>query len=88
MNTADHNARIAGCTAFVTGASTGLGRAFAAMLRDEGVEVWGTARDAARVPAGLRPVALELADGPAAERAFLARVSERRRGESGGPRNR
>jgi short-subunit dehydrogenase len=59
-------------TAFVTGASTGLGRAFAAMLREEGVEVWGTARDAARVPAGLRPVALELADGPAAERAFLA----------------
>lgn len=61
-------------TAFVTGASTGLGRAFASMLRAEGLEVWGTARDPARVPVGpgLRAVALELADGPAAERAFLA----------------
>jgi len=31
-------------TAFVTGASTGLGAAFAQMLLDEGVRVWGTAR--------------------------------------------
>jgi len=31
-------------TAFVTGASTGLGAAFAQMLLDEGVHVWGTAR--------------------------------------------
>jgi short-subunit dehydrogenase len=59
-------------SAFVTGASTGLGRAFAEMLATEGVEVWGSARDAARVPAerGIRGVALELADGPGAERAF------------------
>ena len=59
-------------TAFVTGASTGLGRAFADMLLAEGVEVWGTARDAARLPARGRfhAVALELGHGPAAEQAF------------------
>jgi short-subunit dehydrogenase len=61
-------------TAFVTGASTGLGRAFADMLLAGGVEVWGTARDAARLPAQDRfhAVALELADGAAAEASFLA----------------
>ena len=37
----------------------------------------------------LARIAAEGADAlTAAERAFLARVSERRRGESGGPRNR
>ena len=36
-------------TAFVTGASTGLGRAFAEMLLAEGVRVWGTSRDPARL---------------------------------------
>ena len=36
-------------TALVTGASTGLGRAFAEMLLAEGVRVWGTARDIARL---------------------------------------
>lgn len=62
-------------TAFVTGASTGLGLAFTEMLLAAGVEVWGTARDAARLKlahARFHPVALELGDGPAAERAFLA----------------
>lgn len=60
-------------TAFVTGASTGLGLAFAEMLRREGVEVWGTARDVARLPERERfhRVALELGDGAAAERVFL-----------------
>lgn len=60
-------------TAFVTGASTGLGRAFVTMLLAEGVEVWGTARDVARLPRAERfhPVALELGDGAAAERVFL-----------------
>lgn len=65
-------------TAFVTGVSTGLGRAFAAMLLREGVLVWGTARDVARIPAkdGLRGVALELGDGAAAERTFLSAERE------------
>jgi short-subunit dehydrogenase len=60
-------------TAFVTGASTGLGLAFTDMLLANGVEVWGTARDAARLPARARfhAVALELGDGPAAESIFL-----------------
>ncbi len=59
-------------TALVTGASTGLGQAFADMLVAEGVQVWGTARDLARVPdrPGFRGVALDLADGAAAARAF------------------
>lgn len=60
-------------TAFVTGASTGLGLAFAEMLLAEGVEVWGTAREASRLAARPRfhPVVLDLADGPAAEQIFL-----------------
>lgn len=64
-------------TAFVTGASTGLGRAFAEMLLAEGVRVWGTSRDVARLavlasPAAGRftPLALDLRDGAAAEAAF------------------
>jgi len=61
-------------TAFVTGASTGLGRAFADMLVAEGVEVWGTARDLARVPdrPGFHGVQLELGDGATMERTFRA----------------
>jgi short-subunit dehydrogenase len=66
-------------TAFVTGASGGLGGAFAEMLLAEGVRVWGTARDPARVaglaarhPALFKPVALDLAEAAAAERVFLA----------------
>ena len=60
-------------TAFVTGASTGLGLAFTDMLLAAGVEVWGTSRDPARLlaRAGFHAVALELGDGPAAERLFL-----------------
>ena len=65
-------------TAFVTGASTGLGRAFADMLLADGVRVWGTSRDAARLAdlaqghgSQFMPVALDLRDGAAAERIFL-----------------
>jgi short-subunit dehydrogenase len=59
-------------TAFVTGASTGLGRAFADMLLADGVEVWGTARDVSRLPARDRfhAIALELGDGAAAVNIF------------------
>lgn len=66
-------------TAFVTGASTGLGRAFAEMLLAEGVRVWGTSRDPARLaevhakfPATFTPVALELGDGARAIDVFSA----------------
>lgn len=64
-------------TAFVTGASTGLGRAFAEMLLAEGVRVWGTARmesrlmELAQAHAGrFTPVVLDLQDGAAAVRVF------------------
>lgn len=57
-------------TAFVTGASTGLGWAFAEMLLADGLRVWGTSRDPARLaglarahPAAFTPVALELRSG-------------------------
>jgi short-subunit dehydrogenase len=66
-------------TAFVTGASTGLGQAFAEMLLAEGVQVHGTSRDtkrleelSARHAGRFTPVALNLRDGAAAEKAFLA----------------
>jgi len=51
-------------TALVTGAASGLGAGFVAMLRAEGVEVWGTSRQLSRVPAagGVHGLALELAD--------------------------
>jgi short-subunit dehydrogenase len=60
-------------TAFVTGASSGLGATFAEMLLADGVRVWGTARDPARLAAreNFSPVALDLADPAAAEKSFL-----------------
>ena len=64
-------------TAFVTGASTGLGRAFCQMLLADGVSVWGTSRDIARLdPLVARyttlftPVALDLRNGAHAEAVF------------------
>ncbi len=64
-------------TAFVTGASTGLGRAFAEMLLADGVRVWGTARDPARLaPLAGHPaftaVALDLHDGARSVAVFHA----------------
>ncbi len=75
-------------TAFVTGASTGLGRAFTEMLLADGVRVWGTSRDAVRLAelgkshgAAFTPVALDLRDGAAAEKIFLQEAA--RAGEGG-----
>lgn len=61
--------------AFITGASGGLGLAFAKMLLAENVRVTGTARDVARLSSLAKnplftPQALDLADPSAAERAF------------------
>lgn len=72
-------------TAFVTGASTGLGRAFAEMLLAEGVQVWGTSRQVSRLAdisqaqgARFTAVALDLRDGPGAEESL--RVADRSAG--------
>lgn len=66
-------------TAFVTGASTGLGRAFTDTLLGEGVKVWGTSRDSARLTDLVRSqagrftsVALDLRDGAEAESRWRA----------------
>jgi short-subunit dehydrogenase len=62
-------------TALVTGASSGLGLAFARMLREEGLEVWATSRDAGRIPAAekFHAVALDLHEGESL-RAAVAQV--------------
>lgn len=63
-------------TAFVTGASGGLGGVFVRMLLEEGVAVWGTARDASRLRthfdhgARFTAVELDLADSEGAVGAF------------------
>ena len=62
-------------TAFVTGASAGLGRALVRMLRAEGVRVWGTARAADRLSefaadTDFVAVALDLADAEQAAAIF------------------
>jgi short-subunit dehydrogenase len=65
-------------TAFVTGASTGLGRAFVEMLLDDGIHVWGTSRDPARLAdlnrysknAVFTPLTMELRDASLAEESF------------------
>lgn len=59
-------------TALVTGAASGLGAAFVAMLRAEGLQVWGTSRSRERVPDrdGFHGLALELADDASIEAAW------------------
>lgn len=67
-------------TAFVTGASRGLGLAFVEMLLAEGVRVWGTARETGRLEPlarheGFTAVVLDLRNGADAE-AIFARAAE------------
>ncbi len=66
--------------ALVTGASSGLGRAFATALAREGITVWGTSRDPARVRAPVRGIRLDLAEGAAA----AAAVFQKAETDSGG----
>jgi NAD(P)-dependent dehydrogenase (short-subunit alcohol dehydrogenase family) len=57
---------------FLTGASSGIGRAAAEALVTAGHQVWGTSRDIARLPARERftPVALDLASADSIAAAF------------------
>lgn len=65
--------------ALVTGAGSGLGRAFSDMLLQQGVEVLGTSRNPEKLEArdGFRPLRLDLTDG-----ASLAALFEELRGEA------
>jgi len=61
--------------AFVTGANRGLGAAFAAALRDNGVKVYAAARDPASIKlSGVIPIRLDVTN--AEEIAAAARASE------------
>jgi len=57
---------------FLTGASSGIGRAIAAALIERGNEVWGTSRDTARLSnfSRLHPVELDLSDSDSIKQAF------------------
>jgi NAD(P)-dependent dehydrogenase (short-subunit alcohol dehydrogenase family) len=64
-------------TAFITGASSGIGRAVAEMLLAGGARVWGTSREVSRLaalegrfPGTFTPVALDLGNPAAAQAAF------------------
>ncbi len=63
---------------FITGASSGIGRATAELLVRQGYEVWGTSRDPARLPRmeGLHPVALDLSVTAKARATFAQALAE------------
>lgn len=63
---------------FITGASSGIGRATAELLVRQGHEVWGTSRTPAHLPADARfhPVALDLADSKGARESFARALAE------------
>src|SRR2546430_3374916 len=63
---------------FLTGASSGIGRAIAEMLVGQGHEVWGTSRNLERIPKmpRLHPVRLDLSDPRFVEKAFNAALAE------------
>jgi NAD(P)-dependent dehydrogenase (short-subunit alcohol dehydrogenase family) len=63
---------------FLTGASSGIGLAIAKSLTARGDEVWGTARDPARLPqlTRLHRVELDLSDSASIENAFKGALAE------------
>jgi NAD(P)-dependent dehydrogenase (short-subunit alcohol dehydrogenase family) len=65
-------------TVFLTGASSGIGRAAADLLAQRGYEVWATARDPARLPQHprLHPLALDLAQPASIDAAWRHALGE------------
>ena len=64
---------------FLTGASAGIGLATARALSEVGCEVWGTSRDASRLPGdlpGFHPVALDFDDLPLVETVFQRALAD------------
>lgn len=63
---------------FLTGASSGIGRALAEALVRQGHQVWGTARETSRVPSldHLHPIALDLRDRTSLSTAFQQALTE------------
>jgi short-subunit dehydrogenase len=63
---------------FLTGASSGIGRAIAESLIARGDEVWGTSRNLIRLEpiAGLHPILLDLADSNSIASGFRNALSE------------
>ena len=63
---------------FLTGASSGIGRAAAKLLAERGDEVWGTSRDITRIPQSPRihPVALDLRNAASLSALFDAALRE------------
>lgn len=61
-------------TALVTGAGSGVGAAFTSMLLDEGVRVWGTAREPSKLTerTGFSTLALELSDAESVSSVWAA----------------
>jgi NAD(P)-dependent dehydrogenase (short-subunit alcohol dehydrogenase family) len=64
-------------TVFLTGASAGIGLATARLLSAAGFEVWGSARDPARLPTlpGFHPVAMDLLEPDSIRAAFPREVA-------------
>ena len=61
---------LSGKTAVVTGASSGIGRAVASALRDEGAAVFGLCRKIGKLPEGVTPISCDLRDPERIAHAF------------------
>ena len=63
---------------FLTGASSGIGKAIALALSERGDEVWGTSRDPSRIPnlPRIHAIQLDLADSNSIQNAFAGALAE------------
>jgi NAD(P)-dependent dehydrogenase (short-subunit alcohol dehydrogenase family) len=63
---------------FLTGASSGIGRAAAVALTEAGYNVWGTSREISRLPVlpRLRPVQLDLASPESIRQGFAGALEQ------------